>query len=164
MTLGNDAEPQVDYDVQAYLVHRHEKSAPVFRGMRSGHYIAYFRHGAAWYLADDEKVTMLTQPLTEFPYVVMLARSDGAQGTQMSAMRKRSQWIKKARREAPELPRSSRAATATSDVIAMATPDRPQRAQSSRAPGIAGRAQEQDCSGRVQDRSGRVQDLSRIPI
>jgi hypothetical protein len=76
LTLGNDAEPQVDYDVQAYLVHRHEKSAPVSRGMRSGHYIAYFRHGAAWYLADDEKVTMLTQPPTEFPYVVMLARSD----------------------------------------------------------------------------------------
>ena len=61
LTIMNDAEPQAEYDVQAYLVHRHEDGAPVSRGMRSGHYVAYFRYGTSWYLADDSKVTMLTE-------------------------------------------------------------------------------------------------------
>ena len=47
LTVANDAEPQVDYDVQAYLVHRPDPGASVARGMRSGHYVAYFKHGAA---------------------------------------------------------------------------------------------------------------------
>ena len=40
LTIANDAEPQVDYDVQAYLVHRHDAGAAVSRRMRSGHYVA----------------------------------------------------------------------------------------------------------------------------
>ena len=75
LTVANDAEPQVDYDAQAYLVHRHPAGTAVSRGMRSGHYVAYFKHGAAWYLADDGIVTMLTAPPMEFAYVVFLARS-----------------------------------------------------------------------------------------
>ena len=106
-TVADDAEPQADYDVQAYLVHRHDAHGPVSTGMCSGHYVAYFKHGTTWYLADDAKVSMLTGPPTEFPYVVFLARSDRASGSHMSALQKRIQGIKKARREAPELPRSS---------------------------------------------------------
>ena len=71
--------------------------------MRSGHYVAYFKHGAAWYLADDAKITLLTELPTEFPYLVFLARCDRASGTHVSAMRKRTQGIQKARREAPEI-------------------------------------------------------------
>ena len=59
LTIDNDAEPQVDYEVQAYLAHRHDANAPVSAGMRSGHYVAYFKHGASWYLANDEKVEKL---------------------------------------------------------------------------------------------------------
>ena len=93
LTVANEAEPQVDYDVQAYLVHRHDVGAPVSRGMRSGHYVAYFKHGASWYLADDSRVTMLAEPPTEFPYVVFLARVDRASGSHMTALRKRVQGI-----------------------------------------------------------------------
>ena len=103
LTVANDAEPQVDYDVQAYLVHRPAPGASVARGMRSGHYIAYFKHGAAWYLADDGKVTMLTAPPTEFPYVVFLARCDRARGRHMTALRKRVQGVQRSRRDAPSM-------------------------------------------------------------
>ena len=63
LTVENEAEPQADYDVQAYLVHRHDAGVPVSRGMCSGHSVAYFKHGGTWYLADDAKVTMLALSL-----------------------------------------------------------------------------------------------------
>ena len=70
MTIENEAEPQVDYDVQAYLAHRHDANAPLSRGMASGHYVAYFKHGVTWYVANDEKVEKLSSPSPEFRYAV----------------------------------------------------------------------------------------------
>ena len=46
LTVNNDAQPYVDYDVQSYLVHRPQKELPVSEGRKSGHYLAYFKHGA----------------------------------------------------------------------------------------------------------------------
>ena len=152
LTTTNAIEPQADYDVQAYLVHRHEQDAPVSAGMRSGHYVAYFKHGAAWYLADDANITLLTELPTEFPYLVFLARCDRASGEHMSAMRKRMQGIKKARRAAPEIVGSSGAATPQAEMVAMASQHRPHQHRS-------GRVRVRDESGRVQvrDQSDRVQ-------
>ena len=67
LSVENDLEPQVEYDVQGYLVHRHSEGVPASTGMRSGHYVAYFKHDAAWDLADDSEVIKLPEPPTEFP-------------------------------------------------------------------------------------------------
>ena len=147
ITIGNDAEPEVEYDVQACLVHRHADGAPVSRGMRSGHYVAYFRQGAAWYLADDSKVTRLSTSPTEFPYVVLLARKDRLRAEKLaSAIQKRMQGVKKLRREAPVSIQTSMGAASGSTVVATPNADQTQRAKAS---GGTKRA------GRVQDRSGR---------
>ena len=95
ITTLDGTEPHIDYEVQAYLVHRRAEDVSVSVGMRSGHYIAYFKHGNAWYLADDERVTRLTEPPKEFPYVVFLARCDRERGRHMSALQKRLAWIRK---------------------------------------------------------------------
>ena len=157
LTTTNAIEPQADYDVQAYLVHRHEQDAPVSAGMRSGHYVAYFKHGAAWYLADDANITLLTELPTEFPYLVFLARCDRASGEHMSAMRKRMQGIKKARREAPEIVGSSGAATPQAEMVAMASPNRPKRHRSGRVQVRDGIVQVRDSRVQVRDESDRVQ-------
>ena len=93
LTLANGVEQCVDYNVQAYLVHRHGAGVAVARGMQSGHYVAYFKLGGVWYLADDSRVTRLTEAPIEFPYIVLLARCDRARGAHMAAMRKRAQGI-----------------------------------------------------------------------
>ena len=49
-TLLTD-EPEVMYQVQAYVVHRHNENEPVASGARSGHYSAYFKHMEEWYQA-----------------------------------------------------------------------------------------------------------------
>ena len=36
ITIANDAEPEAEYDVQAYLVHRHADGAQVFQDVHSG--------------------------------------------------------------------------------------------------------------------------------
>ena len=143
LTIANDAEPQVDYDVQAYLVHRHNADAPVSSGMQSGHYLAYFKHGATWYLADDDKVTLLASPPTEFPYLVFLARCDRARGAHATSMQKRLRDISSARRRAPQL-EAIPTATTSSDQSRMAG-----AAASSAA--SARDASKRDQSGRVRE-------------
>ena len=82
--------------------------------MRSGHYVAYFKHKRAWYLADDACVTKLERAPVEFPYVVFLARCGRLVGQHAKASQKRSAWVTKARRDAPPLPQRSVGLTAGS--------------------------------------------------
>ena len=107
LTIANDAAPQAEYVVQSYLVHRRDEGASVSLGMRSGHYVAYFQHGASWYLADDSRVTLLTEAPREFPYVVFLTRRDCVGGRHMSAMRKRAQSMRQTRERAFEMSQKS---------------------------------------------------------
>ena len=100
VTIGNEAAPQAQYSVQSYLTHRREEGASVSRGMRSGHYVAYFQHDGSWYLADDAKVTLLTEAPQEFPYIVFLTRSNCLGDNHMGAMRKRIQNMKRFRKRA----------------------------------------------------------------
>ncbi|CAK0796442.1 unnamed protein product, partial [Prorocentrum cordatum] len=107
VTVANEAEPQVDYDVQAYLVHI-PFDTDVSRGMRSGHYVAYFKHGSTWYEADDQKVTMLTEPPTKFPYVVLLARCDRGRPAHAAALRRRVQAVAEPEERLAQLPKPTR--------------------------------------------------------
>ena len=200
LTVANDEEPQVEYDVQGYLVHKPpqfskeekeqedlgqyhrllEARRRAFEGRNSGHYIAYFKHGAAWYRADDSNVEMLPEKPKEFPYVVFLARSDRGRPAHAAALQKRLQEVKKARHRAPR--RQESAPTVKSAPVATPSADQlmprdsgglgygskgaPARDRSGRIQerDRSGRAQEQDRSGRAQERdfSGRVQQRSRL--
>ena len=100
VTIDNHAAPQAQYVVQSYLTHRREEGVSVSRGMRSGHYVAYFQHDGSWYLADDAKVTLLTEAPQEFPYIVFLTRSNCLGDNHMGAMRKRIQNMKRFRKRA----------------------------------------------------------------
>eukprot|EP00959_Pyramimonas_sp_CCMP1952_P190327 3980935-Pyramimonas_sp.AAC.1 len=69
--------------------------------MRSGHYIAYFKHASAWYLADDAMVTELSAAPADFPCVVSLARRDRGQSEHVQKLQERVQGVKRLRTEAP---------------------------------------------------------------
>jgi len=77
ITTKEAGQTQTNYNLQAYLVHRRAPSAGVAQGMRSGHYVAYFRCKRKWYRADDERVTLLSKAPTEYPYLVFLTRIQG---------------------------------------------------------------------------------------
>ena len=64
-------------------------------GKCPGHYIAYFKRGLTWYLADDDTVNELRTPPTECPYVVLLLRIDKLVGRHISALQNRVAWIRK---------------------------------------------------------------------
>ena len=101
ITTKESGQAQTEYIVQAYLVHRRAAGAGVAQGMRSGHYIAYFKRSGQWYRADDEQVTLLAEPPTEFPYVVFLARSSRQPCRKMM---KRAACLRKLRKHAPPVP------------------------------------------------------------
>ena len=111
LTIANEAAPEAEYVVQSYLVHRRDEGASVSQGMRSGHYVAYFQNGASWYLADDLRVTMLTEAPREFPYVVLLTRRDCLGGGHMDAMWKRVQSMRQTRNRAFEMSQKSMVAS-----------------------------------------------------
>lgn len=48
VTIDDAAALQAEYVVQSYLTRRREEGASVSRGMRSGHYVAYFQHEGTW--------------------------------------------------------------------------------------------------------------------
>ena len=106
VTINDAAAPQAEYVVQSYLAHRREEGASVSRGMRSGHYVAYFQHQGTWYFADDSTISMLTGAPQEFPYIVLLARSDCLGDVHMTAMRKRVENMKRFRQRAMVMPPS----------------------------------------------------------
>ena len=101
ITTKESGQAQTEYIVQAYLVHRRAAGAGVAQGMRSGHYIAYFKRSGQWYRADDEQVTLLAEPPTEFPYVVFLARSSRQPCRKMM---KRAACLRELRADAPPVP------------------------------------------------------------
>jgi hypothetical protein len=72
---GRDAS----YNLRAAIIHRHSGQAR--RTQTSGHYIAQFKRGDSWYVADDAFVNKC-EPLRSmqddvlFPYVLFLTKSD----------------------------------------------------------------------------------------
>ena len=167
LTTNHADEPQVDYEVQAYVVHRHDAETPGAMGARSGHYVAYFKHGTAWYLADDERVTSLTEAPNEFPYIIVLARCDRTSECHMDALRSHVAWVREAREAAPAMPQRSTGLT-DGPIVTSEPQERSGQAQE-RSGGVqkhsgqvlrrSGPVQVQERSGRVQvrERSGRVQ-------
>ena len=65
-----------EYMVKAVVFHLHPPDGPA--DLRCGHYIAYFRHGHRWHLADDSRVDpVLMSGLRGLPYIVVMERADG---------------------------------------------------------------------------------------
>ena len=170
ITTKEAVQAQRDYDVQAYLVHRHDAGADVSSGVRSGHYVAYFKCDDAWYRADDEQVSRLSDPPTEFPYVVFLTRSDRKGGWHLAALTKRGKDLEKARRTASsasggESGRTVAASSQRSDGLTGGLPSARDRSGRDRSgqdeSDRSGRHQRgRDASGQDrsgQDRSGRDQ-------
>ncbi|CAK0876828.1 unnamed protein product [Prorocentrum cordatum] len=100
LTFDNAREEDVEYDVQGYIVHVHAGSE-ISQGMRSGHYIAYFKHRSAWYLADDATATELGAAPADFPCIVFLARRDRRQSEHVQKLQERAQGVKRLQTEAP---------------------------------------------------------------
>ena len=103
---------EADYDVQAFVVHIHRRNVGVDEGMRSGHYVAYFKHGDRWYEADDSHVRRLERCPRAFPYLIFLARGDRARGrTASSLLAQRAQYLRQLRlacgASSPRTPRAS---------------------------------------------------------
>ena len=60
-----------EYMVKAVVFHLHPPEGPA--DLRCGHYIAYFRHGHRWHLADDSRVDpVLMSGLRCLPYIVVM--------------------------------------------------------------------------------------------
>ena len=97
VTIVLPDEPEVLYEVQAYVVHRHNTSDSVASGALSGHYYTYFKRLGVWYKADDERVTKMASSPTEFPYLVALAKCSLDKASYLHALRQRENVMRRTR-------------------------------------------------------------------
>ncbi|MDA8583312.1 hypothetical protein N9L68_03740 [bacterium] len=76
------ASADATYSLRACVIHRHSGAASQLT--TSGHYIAHFREGAEWYVADDTYVRTSTSLTTAsgvhlFPYAISLKKQAASQ-------------------------------------------------------------------------------------
>ena len=67
------------YKLAGYVAYEGDEAVTPSFAMISGHFVAYFREGDAWYKANDSTVTPTGTggaPPTDFPYICIFVRVD----------------------------------------------------------------------------------------